>query len=95
MYLEEKIQIVIKINAFRIIVSLRTDDTAEFFIRLCHQINMLRALTVCLSRLCGGVRSAGGGVVEEFVKVDDFAVRNRYDMREIRRILFISRFRAG
>ncbi len=56
---------------------------------------LLRFFLRGLRRGRGGVRSAGGGVVEEFVEVDDFAVLDRDDMREIRRVLFIRLFRAG
>ena len=72
-----------------------TDNPAELCLRLCYRINALRTFDRLLSGLCGGVRSACCGIVEKFVKARDFAVLDRYDMREIRRVLFIGRFRAG
>jgi curli biogenesis system outer membrane secretion channel CsgG len=48
-----------------------------------------------LSGKRGDVRFAGSGIVEKLVKACDFAVLDRDNMREIRRVLFIGRFRAG
>ena len=56
---------------------------------------LLRFFLRGLRRGRDGVRSAGGGVVEKFVKVSDFAVLDRDDVRETRRVLFIRLFRAG